>query len=193
MMQMDMKPDKSKVKDKDIDKAKEIVEITDIYSLFQYLQNTLKTINDSKLFAGLMIIVLNISSRFVNLKLSKTMESYLKNTFSRQILVFAIAWMGTRDLFVALFITIIFTLVTEYLFNENSAFCILPESFTDYHVSLLDDEIECKSFTKDDIEKAFKILEKAKMIIHNSGYTDPSQITNDVVNNKPFHKLSLSE
>lgn len=190
-MQMDMNSDKdkSKLKSKSKSNDDKIVEITDVYSLFQYLQNTLKTINDSKMFAGLMIIILNISSRFVNLKLSKTMESYLKNTFSRQILVFAIAWMGTRDLFVALFITIIFTIVTEYLFNENSIFCILPESFTDYHVSLLDDEIECKYFTKDDIEKAFKVLEKARNIINKSGYTDPSQINTDV-NNKLFHKLS---
>ena len=189
MMQMDMNSDKDKSKSKLKSKDDKLVEITDIYSLFQYLQNTLKTINDSKLFAGLMIIILNISSRFVNLKLSKTMESYLKNTFSRQILVFAIAWMGTRDLFVALFITFIFTIVTEYLFNENSLFCILPESFTDYHVSLLDDEMECKTFTKDDIEKAFKVLEKARNIINKSGYTDPSQINTDV-NNKLFHKLS---
>jgi hypothetical protein len=154
--------DRTKTK-KDI--SEKPIEITDIYSFFQYLQSSLKAVNDSKIFAGLMIITLNISSRFVNLKLSKTIESYLKNTFSRQILVFAIAWMGTRDFFVALFITILFTIVSEYLCNENSAFCVLPESFTNYHVSLLDDEADCKCFTKEDIEKAYNILEKARKIV----------------------------
>lgn len=165
MMQMDVNKFKT---EKNKPNKEKPIEITDISSFFAYLQNTLRLINDSKIFAGLMIIILNISSRFVNLKLSKTIESYLKNTFSRQILVFAIAWMGTRDLFVALFIAILFTLVTQYLCNENSAFCILPESFTDYHVSLLDDEIACKSFTKEDVETAFKVLEKAKMIVESS-------------------------
>ena len=173
-MQMDMYK-----KDKKKEEKEEPIEIVDIYSFFAYLSSSLKAMNDSKIFAGLMIITLNISSRFVNLKLSKTIESYLKNTFSRQILVFAIAWMGTRDLFVALLITIVFTIISEYLFNENSAFCILPESFTNYHVALLDDETECKVFTKEDVEKAFKILEKARKIIDNSAIATASSSSID--------------
>jgi len=90
-----------------------------------YLHDHVKVLNDSKIFAGLMIITLNISSKFVNLKLSKTMESYLKNTFSRQLLIFAIAWMGTRDIYIALTITILFSLIMDVLLNEQSSFCIL--------------------------------------------------------------------
>ena len=164
---MQFEPNK-KEKGKDKGKEDKVLEIVDIYSLFLYVKNYLNVMNDSKIFAGLMIITLNVASRFVNLKLSKTMESYLKNTFSRQILVFAIAWMGTRDLFVALFITIIFSIVTGYLFNEESAFCILPESFTDYHIGLMNDETECKSFTKEDVEKALIVLEKAKKIVNSA-------------------------
>ena len=182
---MDMNIAKEKKKDKE-EKPVEPVEIVDLYSLFLYLRNTLKVMNDSKIFAGIMIITLNIASRFVNLKLSKTVESYLKNTFSRQILVFAIAWMGTRDLFVALFITIIFSIITGYLCNEESAFCILPETFTDYHVGLLNDEVECKSFTKEDIEKAFKVLEKARMIIDKAELIPPNHVIS-----KPFSNQSL--
>ena len=185
---MNIGKEKEKKTDKHLEKEKP-VEITDLYSLFLYLRNTLKVINDSKIFAGLMIITLNIASRFVNLKLSKTVESYLKNTFSRQILVFAIAWMGTRDLFVALFITILFSLITGYLCNEESAFCILPETFTDYHVGLLNDEVECKSFTKEDIEKAFKVLEKARMIIDNAELIPNNNINTNT--SKHFSNQSL--
>ena len=169
-----MQYEQTKPKKNEKEKEKEPIEIVDVYTFFLYLRNYLNVMNDSKIFAGIMVITLNVASRFVNLKLSKTMESYLKNTFSRQILVFAIAWMGTRDFIIALFITIIFSILTGYLFNEESAFCILPESFTDYHVGLINDETECKSFTKEDIEKAFKVLEKAKMIINNSENTSLS-------------------
>lgn len=90
------------------------------------------------MFAGLMIIILNIASRFVTVKLSKSMESYLKYTFSRQILIFAIAWMGTRDIYIALLISLIFMICMDFLFNEDSRFCCLPEAFTSYHHELHD-------------------------------------------------------
>jgi len=127
-------------------------------NLFNKFNNNVQLVNSSKIFAGLMIIILNISSKFVNIKLSKSIESYLKNTFSKQILVFAIAWMGTRDIYIAFIITIIFIICVDYLFNEESKFCCLPESFTNYHLELLDDN----KVSEEDIKKATEILEKAK-------------------------------
>ena len=127
-------------------------------NIFSYLNNQVSVLNNSKIFAGLMIIILNISSRFVNIKLSKSMESYLKHTFSKQILVFAIAWMGTREIYVALLITFIFTICFEYLFNEDSAFCCLPDSFKEYHIELM----ENADVTDEEIVKAKEVLEKAK-------------------------------
>jgi len=121
-----------------------------------YFTNQLQAINNSKIFAGLMIVTLNIASRFVQVNLSKTMEAYLKYTFSKQVLVFTIIWVGTRDIYIALLITILFILCSEYLFNENSRFCCLPESFTTYHVSLLE------TVSDDEIKKAEEVLEKAK-------------------------------
>lgn len=127
--------------------------------ILNYLHHHVQVINNSKIFAGLMIITLNVVSKFANIKLSKTMESYFKYTFSRQILVFAIAWMGTRDIYVALFITCCFIVATEYLFHEESDYFILSEEFRDYHIGLLDNETEV---TEEDVNKAKAILEKAK-------------------------------
>ena len=130
-----------------------------VSSMFDYLHNNIKVINDSKIFAGLMIITLNIASKFVTIKLSKTMESYLKYTFSRDILVFAITWMGTRDIYIALFITLVFILCMDFLLNEDSMFCILPEQFTDYHISLATNN---EVVSPEEIKKAQEILEKAE-------------------------------
>lgn len=133
-----------------------------IHKLFSYAHDHIQAINNSKIFAGLMIITLNIVSKFVNIKLSKTMESYLKFTFSRQILVFAIAWMGTRDIYIALFITIVFVIVTEFLFHEESMFFVFPEEFRDRHIEMLENEGNEKDITDEDVRKATEILEKAK-------------------------------
>jgi len=145
------------------------------WNLFNYLHNHVMNINNSKLFAGLMIIVLNVASKFVNIKLSKTMEAYLKYTFSRDILVFAIAWMGTRDIYIALIITGIFMLCMDYFFNEESAFCCLPVNFTDYHVSLINsDEV----VTPEQIKQAEEVLEKAKQLKTEKQYQEFASLSN---------------
>jgi hypothetical protein len=74
-------------------------------------------------------------------------------------LVFAIAWMGTRDIYTALIIMLVFILCMDYLLNEESYFCCLPENFTNYHVSLLDNN---ETVTADQIKQAEEVLEKAK-------------------------------
>jgi hypothetical protein len=131
--------------------------------LLSYLHNNIQAINNSKIFAGLMIITLNIVSKFTTIKLGKTLEAYFKFSFSKQILIFAIAWMGTRDIYIALFITILFIIVTEYLLHEDSAFFIMTEEFKDYHIDLLDKEDLNKDIvTEEDIQKAKLVLEKAR-------------------------------
>jgi hypothetical protein len=128
--------------------------------MFDYIHNNILAMNQSKLFAGLVIIVLNISSKFVNIKLSKSIEGYLKHTFSRDILVFAMAWMGTRDIYTALFITLVFTVCVNFLFNEQSGFCCLSESFIERQSGLLEDN--SPQITEQQISDAVDLLANAK-------------------------------
>jgi hypothetical protein len=141
-----------------------------------------------------MILTLNISSKFVNLKISKSIESYLKNTFSRQLLVFAIAWMGTRDIYVSILFSFIFIFFVDYLFNENSAFCCLPEQFTNYHLNLLENDSyhNCEHFSKEDVEKAISILEKAQSILDKSQKPSNENKTKEIENTKSyFNQISV--
>jgi len=130
--------------------------------VLEFLHSHIKRINDSKIFAGIMIITLNIVSRFVNIKLSKSVESYLKYTFSKYVLVFTIAWMGTRDIYIAFTIMMIYLIIVDYLLDDDSMFCILPEEFKNYHRDLLDNDGENEDVSEEDIKKAEKVLEKAK-------------------------------
>ena len=130
--------------------------ITGLKTLGIKIDSHIQNINNSKIFAGFMIIILNIASKFINFKLSKSVERYLKHTFSKQILVFVIAWMGTRDIYMALLIAIIFIVCVDYLFNEDSALCCLPKSMTDSLAKLDEDE----TVTEEDAKKAEGIVEK---------------------------------
>ena len=117
-------------------------------------------LNNSKFFAGLVMIMLNIGSKYVTIELSKSQEQYLKNKIGRQILIFAISWMGSRDILIALALTAIFTILTDHLFNEESDYCIIPKRYRQYeHLLDLDKN---NIVTQEEINKATEVLEKAR-------------------------------
>jgi hypothetical protein len=125
-----------------------------------YAHHHTSALNQSKIFAGIMIVIVNIASKFVTFKVSKTVEAYLKFTFSRHLLVFAATWLGTRDIYIALIMTLLFIIIIDFLFNEKSRFCCLPASFVNQHVSKLEG-LETQMPTAEEIVKAKIILEKA--------------------------------
>ena len=138
--------------------------------------DTTHNMNNSKIFAGIMIILMNITSKYVPIKLGKTMERLMKHYISTPLLVFTVSWIGTRDLYIAFIITGIYILFAEILFNEDSSFCVLSEEFRDYHDQIEKEQQEKnEQLTEDDVIKAKAVLEKAKKqkmdIMEYEGYT----------------------
>ena len=117
------------------------------------------TLNDSRFFSGLVMIMLNIGSKYVTIELSDTQEAYLRNSIGRQILIFSISWMGTRDIYMALALTAIFTVLTQYLFNEKSSLCILPESVIQLQEVI--DVNKDNKVSQGEIQNALEILDRA--------------------------------
>lgn len=148
-----------------------------LQKLLHHIHDYVNVLNNSKIFAGIMIIILQICSRFVTIRLSKSMESYLKYTFSKQILIFAIAWMGTRDIYISLVIAFLFSFLMDGLCNEDSNYCLLPHNFKEYHIQMADEKKDedssdskeekktekSKLISSDEIAKAIKTLDDAKM------------------------------
>jgi hypothetical protein len=79
---------------------------------------------------------------------------------TKQILVFAMAWMGTRDIYTSLGLTAVFTILSEYLFNEESTLCIVPPQYRILHKLL--DTNEDGAVSETEISAAIAVLEKAK-------------------------------
>jgi hypothetical protein len=111
-------------------------------------------------FAGIMMLTLNIGSRYVQLNLSPSAESYLKYAITKEFLVFTIAWMGTRNIYVALTLTAAFVILADYGLNDKSNFCILPEKFKKLQDSI--DTNNDKIISELEIKNAMDTLEKAK-------------------------------
>jgi hypothetical protein len=131
-----------------------------LYNLLFGAHNSLLTINNSKLFAGIMMLVLNISSKYITFSFSKSQEEFIKNSIAREILIFAIVWMATRDIYVSIIMTAAFVVLADYIFNENSKLCLLPDKFKNLKYVL--DENNDGIISDEEIRKAEKILIAAK-------------------------------
>lgn len=88
-----------------------------------------KHINDNKFILAIMMMFLNISSKYIDFGFSKTQEHALRNSIAREILVFTVMFVGTRDIIIATIVTFIFFVSKEYLLNEDSNFCLIPHHF----------------------------------------------------------------
>ena len=86
------------------------------------------------------------------------MESFIKYNVARELLIFTIAWMGTRDIVVALVLTASFMVLSEFLLNHKSNYCILPEKYR--YLDL--DKNKDGRISDGEINKAIETLEKAR-------------------------------
>ena len=131
-----------------------------IYGSIDFINNHIMFLNNSKFFAGVVMILLNIGSKFITIQFSKSTEEYLKMNISKQLLVFSMAWMGTRDIYTALVLTAVFTVLSDHLFNEESPYCCVPEKYR--ILSTLINTNGDNNVSEQEITNAIAVLEKAK-------------------------------
>jgi hypothetical protein len=133
---------------------------TNFTNVFNHANNYILYLNNSKFFAGIVMILLNVGSKFITIQFSKSTEEYMKFSLSKQILIFAMAWMGTRDIYTALGLTAVFTILSDHLFNEESSLCIVPQEYR--VLNKLIDTNEDGIVSETELNAAILVLEKAK-------------------------------
>jgi len=82
-------------------------------------------INMNPYLLGCAYILLNLGGRFMVLSVTPAQEAFLQNIIFRPLLLFAIMFIGTRNLVVAFWLTLIVLSVLHYLLNENSDWYLL--------------------------------------------------------------------
>ncbi len=85
----------------------------------------LSTFNTNPYFIGLMMLILNLGGRFLAMEITKGQEQFLSHPAVRRVLIFVVLFIATRNLVIAFWLWAIIVLSLGYLFNENSAFCVL--------------------------------------------------------------------
>ena len=90
------------------------------------VEGVISILNNSKYFAAVMMLLLNLGSRYISMELTQFHEDFLSNVFVRRFLVFTVVFIATRDIKVALISTAVFIIIVSGIFNEDSKYCILP-------------------------------------------------------------------
>jgi hypothetical protein len=127
--------------------------------IMHFIHSHIMFVNGTQVFSGIMIIMMNLGSKYVTIELSKSSAEYLKLSVTRQIMIFVLAWMGSRNIYVALGLTAVLIILTDHLFNEESSFCIVPHEYR-----ILKDVIDTNKdgiVSKEELDNAMAILAKA--------------------------------
>ena len=85
----------------------------------------LGTFNTNLYFVGIMMLILNLGGRFIAMEITKEQEGFFQHPWVRRFLIFVVLFVATRNLMISFWLTIIVVLTLGYLFNENSALCII--------------------------------------------------------------------
>ena len=85
--------------------------------------------NDSKLLAGLAMLLLNIGSKYIEFDFTKTQEEWIKYNIGRELLIFTIIFTATHDLIISILMTAAFIILSDTIFNEDSKFCMIPKKY----------------------------------------------------------------
>jgi hypothetical protein len=109
----------------------------------------IQTLNNSKFFAGILMILMNIGSKYISLELSDTQDEFFSNIVIRRIMIFVVIFIATKDIITSLIITACFVILVSGLFNENSKFCLIKNNCK-----------QTKIISKEQVERAKKVLKK---------------------------------
>lgn len=87
------------------------------------------SLNNSKLFAGCIMLLMNLGARYISVDVPKNVDNIFKHPWVRLFFVFSVVFVSTRDAKMSILVTLIFILFFKFLLDEKSKSCIVPKQF----------------------------------------------------------------
>lgn len=79
----------------------------------------LDALNDNKFFLGIMLLLLNLGSRYLVDEFSTNPEEYSRNLVLRRVAVFAVCFVGTKDIMTSIILTAAFVILAQGVSSQN--------------------------------------------------------------------------
>lgn len=92
--------------------------------------------------SAITILFLNIGAKYIGGDLTKLQESLFMNGYFKKIVLLSMFFVSTKDITISLLLTITYTVFIDFLLNENSKFCILPNKLINKNNIKFDNYIE---------------------------------------------------
>ena len=92
------------------------------------LSEFLTAINSSRVLLALSTITMQFGARHVIGDLTEMQNKFLANKVVKHLIIFAMIFVVTRDVIMAVILTVAIYAVLGWLLNENSCFCVVPDS-----------------------------------------------------------------
>ena len=92
------------------------------------LYNIIYNLNNSKFFVGILMILMNLGSKYISLELSESQDEFFSNIIIRRIMIFIVVFIATKDIIVSIIITACFVILVSGLFNQNSKYCLIKNN-----------------------------------------------------------------
>lgn len=85
--------------------------------VLKHIHNTVGFLNNNTLFAGIMLLILNVGGRFIIHEVEGTDDEYAQNIFLRRLAIFAVCFVGTKDFITSLILTASFVILASGIFR----------------------------------------------------------------------------
>ena len=115
--------------------------------------NYIEILNNNKYFVGVIMILLNLGSKYISVELSQTQEKILGSPIIRRIILFTVFFTATRDIWISFLLTAAFVILVSGIFNDDSYYCLIPKKYRNYEI------LPGQKISKEDIDKAKQIIE----------------------------------
>ena len=95
--------------------------------MLDYLNYLINQLNNNKYFVGMMMVLLNLGSRYIFLELGRFHDQFFNQKLVRRALIFTIFFVATLDIIASIFLSAFFIIFILELTHEKSPYCILPK------------------------------------------------------------------
>ena len=97
--------------------------------------NYIEILNNNKYFVGVIMILLNLGSKYISVELSQSQEKFLGSPTVRRIILFTVFFTATRDIWISFLLTAAFVILVSGIFNDDSYYCLIPKKYRNYEIS----------------------------------------------------------
>ena len=87
--------------------------------------NLMTSLNDNKLVLGIAVLMLNIGARHIPNDLGSNYQKVLENDLVKRFVLFSLFFVTTRDLVIALCLSLLASFIVFGFLNDNSKFTLV--------------------------------------------------------------------